>query len=213
MENQNGQKLVLESKPTDGIEEKRTVVELGNRIKSDGATSIQMVQKITIVEKEKANFFGRVQENGNGMLAVNGKRDRSFMANGQNLQVDLRSLGNGRDSYGENQIKVDEGKSRNGYKNIVGEGDGSKNEDQNITKSEDKKGKKEKKKELTEFRKETAKQETSNGNFLDFHSNIPRDLLKENNDSQGKLPKLKELNGFLRGEFFPFLGVVLFISD
>lgn len=208
MENQNGQKLVLDSKPTDGIEEKRTVVELGNRIKSDGATSIQMVQKINIVEKEKANFLGRVQENGSGMLAVNGKRDRSFMANGQNLQVDSRNLGNGRNPYGENQIKVDEGKSRNGYKNIVGEGDGSKNEDQNkITKSEDKKGKKEKQKELTEFRKETVKQETSNGNFLDFHSNIPRDLLKEINDSQGKLPKLKELNGFLHGEFFPFLGV------
>lgn len=203
LENQNGQKLVLDSKPTDGVEEKRTIVELGNRVKSDGATSIQMVQKIPIVEKEKAIFLGKVQvqETGNGILAINDKRERSSMAN------ESRSLGSGRNSYGENQIKVDEGKARIGYRNIVGEGDGSKNEDQNKnTKSEEKKGKEEKKRKLMEFRKDRVKHETANGNFLDFHCK-PGDCLKENYGSHGKLPELKEMNGFLHGEFFPFLGV------
>ncbi|XP_057808790.1 uncharacterized protein LOC131023241 isoform X2 [Salvia miltiorrhiza] len=202
LENQNDQKLVPDSKPTIRIQDERSVVELGNRVKNDGAKGTQMVQKITILEKEKANLLGKVQENGNGRLAIKDPRDHSRTANGQSLQVDMRSLGNGRNSYGENQIKVEEGKERTGYGNMVaGGGDASRKADQNKnTKAEDKKGKKEKKRELTGFRKDEVKQETSNSSFLEFHSNIPSDLLKENNDCQGKLPKLKELNGFLHAK-------------
>ncbi|KAH6759735.1 myb-like protein X [Perilla frutescens var. frutescens] len=198
--NENGLKHVPQSKPNDGIPDERTVVELANRVRNnDGATSNHMVQKITIVEKERANLLGKVLENGNGMVAIKEKRDYSRMANVQSAdKVEKR---NG-------------GKETNG--NTVVEGDGSKNEDQNKkTKAEDKKRKKEKKKEKKEKKKEKKekkkelmgfskekfiKQETSDGNFLDFHSNIPSDLLKENDDCRGKLPKLKELNGLLHAK-------------
>ncbi|XP_041990680.1 putative uncharacterized protein DDB_G0290989 [Salvia splendens] len=192
LENQNDQSLVPE----------RTCVELGNRVKNDGAMGSQMVQKITILEKSKASFLGGVQANGNGRLVVNDPRDHRGMPNVQSLQVDSRSLGNGRNSFGENQIKAEEGKGRNGYGYMVGAGggDASKNADQNQnTKAGCHKGK-EKKMELTGLRKDEVKQEKSNGAFLDFHSNIPSDLVKENNNWQRKLPKLKELNGFLHGE-------------
>ncbi|KAG6414683.1 hypothetical protein SASPL_122056 [Salvia splendens] len=192
LENQNDQSLVPE----------RTCVELGNRVKNDGAMGSEMVQKITILEKSKASLLGGVQANGNGRLVVNDPRDHSRMPNGQSLQVDSRSLGNGRNSFGENQIKAEEGKERNGYGYMVGagRGDASKNVDQyQNTKADDNK-RKEKKMELTGLRKDEVKQEKSNGAFLDFHSNIPSDLVKENNNWQRKLPKLKELNGFLHGE-------------
>ncbi|KAL1557509.1 hypothetical protein AAHA92_08076 [Salvia divinorum] len=202
LENQNDLSLVPDGEPTDRIQDERTGVELGNRVKNDGAMGRQMVQKITILEKSKASLLGGVQANGNGRLVINDPRDHSRMPNDRSFQVDSRSLGNGRNSYGENQIKVGEGKERNGYGYMVDAGGGgaSKNADQNQNmKAEDNKGKKEKKMEITGLREDEVKQEKSNGDFLDFHS-IPSDHLKENNNWQRKLPKLKELNGFLHGE-------------
>ncbi|XP_047981408.1 uncharacterized protein LOC125222693 isoform X3 [Salvia hispanica] len=177
--------------------------ELGNRVKNDGSMGVQTVQKVTILERQKTNLSDKVQENGNGRLGIKDLRDRSRMANCQSFQVDSRSLGSGGNSYGENQIKVEEGKERNGYGCGIGTGEGgtSMNADQNKNvKAEDKKGKEENKRELTGFRNCEVKENTSNLNLLDFHSKFPSDLLKENNDCQGKLPKLKELNGFLHAK-------------
>ncbi|XP_041992683.1 uncharacterized protein LOC121743433 [Salvia splendens] len=203
LESQNDLKPVPYSEPTDRIQDERTAVELGNRVKNDGSMGVQTVQKVTILERQKTNLSDKVQENDDGRLGIKDLRDRSRTANCQSFQVDSRSLGNGRNSYGENQIKIEEGKERNGYEYRIGTGEGgtSMNADQNKNvKAEDKKGKEENKRELTGFRNCEVKQNTSNVNLLDFHSKIPSDLLKENNDCQGKLPKLKELNGFLHAK-------------
>ncbi|KAI3450823.1 hypothetical protein Pfo_007488 [Paulownia fortunei] len=70
LENQNGEKLGPDSKPSDGIQDYRVLVELGKRVRSDGgATDNQMVQKITLMEQRKANLPGKVQENSDGKLA------------------------------------------------------------------------------------------------------------------------------------------------
>ncbi|KAL1544585.1 hypothetical protein AAHA92_21415 [Salvia divinorum] len=201
LENQNDHQPVPNSEPTDKIQNKRTAVELGNRFKYDGAMAVQIVQKITILERQKTNLSDKVQDNGNGRLGNKDLINRSRMDNCQSFQVDSRSLGNGRNSYGENQIKVEEGKERNGYMIGTGGGGASKNADQNKNvKAKDKKGKEEKKRELTGFWNYEVKEETTNVNLLDFQSKIPSNLLKENNDCHGKLPKLKELNGFLHAK-------------
>lgn len=185
---QNGEKKNAGSlvNPVDGIHDKRAVVELANRVRSnDGATGNHMVQKITVVEKEKVNLLGKVLENGNGMLA----------ANVQSLTIDSRRLGNGLFKVEGSPCQMDtvekrkEGKETNGHRNNAVEGDGSKNEDKNNNmKAEDKKKKEKTKKEMGFSKEKFTKKETSDRNILDFHSN---------QDCQGKLPKLKELNGFL----------------
>ncbi|KAG6433151.1 hypothetical protein SASPL_104759 [Salvia splendens] len=211
LESQNDHMPVPDSEPTDRIQGERTAVKLGNRVKNDGSMGVQMVQKVTILERQKTNLSDKVQENGNVRLGIKDLRDCSRMADCQSFQVDSRSLENGRNSYGENQIKVEEGKERNeyGYRIGTGEGGTSMNADRNKNeKVKGKKGKEEYKRELTGFMNCKVKENTSDVNLLHF----PSDLLKENIDCQGKLPKLKELNGFLHGEFFSLLDMRKFLS-
>lgn len=234
LENQNGGNLGPDSKPINGIQDYKILVELGKRVRNDGgATDSQIVRpKGTLTEQRKANFPGKVEENGDGMLAeayddIKDKREHSRMGNGQSLKLDARGLGNGLvgNFSGENQIKVEVGscqvdkvekrkerKEKNKHGNSVGKKDGHKNEDRDKNKkAEDKKRKKEKKKEkVKDSSKEKIKPGASDGNSLDFRDNNPSDILKESPDRQGKLPEHKEpvLNGFLHGEFFSLLSIV-----
>lgn len=132
--------------------------------------------------------LGKMPENGNAMLAIKDDRDHNRMVNGQSLS--FREL---------DKVEKKEGKESNGCRNIVGVGGDCKNEYQiKISKVEDEKAKEEKdriKKEEKRKRKEEKKKRKEQKK-------------KENNDYSGKLPKLKEFNESLDGEFFPFLAIV-----
>ncbi|KAL3850431.1 hypothetical protein ACJIZ3_012313 [Penstemon smallii] len=185
-------------------------VELGRRVRNDDeATGSKMLHKITFVEQRKSNLLGKVEENSGAMLA-----------NGRSLKVESRDLGNGSvgNFNGEFQHKVEndscrvekvdkrkEKKEKKKHENGDGKGDGRKNDDRDKkTKAEDKKRKREEKKEKKREKKkdrskDKIKQRERGDPFLDFGTNRPSEILKENRESNGNLPKLKEseLNGLL----------------
>ncbi|KAK4440505.1 hypothetical protein Salat_0385400 [Sesamum alatum] len=229
LEIQNGEKLGPDSKPINGIQDHKILVELGKRVRNDGgATDSQMVQKITLTGQRKANLPGKVEENGDGMSTeayddIKDKREHSRMDNGQSLKLDARGLGNGLvgNISGENQIKVKvgscqvdkvekrkDGKEKNKHGSAVGKEDGHKNEGRDKKrKSEDKKRKKEKKrerekeKEKVKESKEKIKLGVSDGSSLDLRDKKPSGILNESPVSHVELAVQKEpvLNGFIHG--------------
>lgn len=224
LEIQNGEKLGPDTKPINGVQDHKILVELGKRVRNEGgATDNQMVQKITLTGQRKANLPWKMEENGDGMSAeanddIKDKREHSRMDNGQSLKLDARGLGNGLvgNISGENQIKVKvgscqvdtvekkkDGKEKNKHSNSVGKEDGHKNEDRDKNrKSKDKKRKKEKKKEkekVKDMGKGTTK--LGHGSSLDLQEKKPSGVLKERPVSHGELAEQKEpvLNGFIHG--------------